>query len=127
MLYHFLVPLADQFSVFNVFRYLTFRTGGAVMTALIVSFIFGPVLIEVLKAHQRGGQPIRVDDPETHLLTKQGTPTMGGVLILLALSVATTSKTQALRKENRKEDGSRCPRWKQRNICFCIFTTFVQN
>ena len=89
MLYHFLVPFADQFSVFNVFRYLTFRTGGAVITALIVSFIFGPVLIEVLKAHQKGGQPIRVDGPENHLLTKQGTPTMGGVLILLALSVAT--------------------------------------
>ena len=89
MLYHFLVPFADQFSVFNVFRYLTFRTGGAVMTALVVSFIFGPVLIEILKSHQKGGQPIRTDGPETHLLTKQGTPTMGGVLILLALSVAT--------------------------------------
>ena len=89
MLYHFLVPLADEFSVLNVFRYLTFRTGGAVLTALVVSFMFGPALIEVLKSRQNGGQPIRVDGPETHLLTKQGTPTMGGVLILLALGVST--------------------------------------
>ena len=89
MLYHFLVPFADEFSVLNVFRYLTFRTGGAVLTALVVSFMFGPVLIEVLKARQKGGQPIRADGPETHLLTKQGTPTMGGVLILLALGIST--------------------------------------
>ena len=89
MLYHILVPFADQFGALNVFRYLTFRTGGAVITALIVSFLFGPVLIEMLKSRQSGGQPIRTDGPETHILTKQGTPTMGGVLILLALGLAT--------------------------------------
>jgi phospho-N-acetylmuramoyl-pentapeptide-transferase len=89
MLYHILVPLADQFGALNVFRYLTFRTGGAVITALIISFLFGPVLIEMLKSRQKGGQPIRADGPESHLLTKQGTPTMGGVLILLALGLAT--------------------------------------
>jgi phospho-N-acetylmuramoyl-pentapeptide-transferase len=89
MLYHILVPLADQFGALNVFRYLTFRTGGAVITALVLSFLFGPVLIEMLKSRQKGGQPIRADGPETHLLTKQGTPTMGGVLILLALTLAT--------------------------------------
>ena len=89
MLYHILVPLADQFGALNVFRYLTFRTGGAVITALVLSFLFGPVLIEILKSRQKGGQPIRADGPETHLLTKQGTPTMGGVLILLALTLAT--------------------------------------
>jgi phospho-N-acetylmuramoyl-pentapeptide-transferase len=89
MLYHVLVPLADQFGALNVFRYLTFRTGGAVITALVLSFLFGPVLIEMLKSRQKGGQPIRADGPETHLLTKQGTPTMGGMLILLALTLAT--------------------------------------
>jgi phospho-N-acetylmuramoyl-pentapeptide-transferase len=89
MLYHLLYPLADQISAFNVFRYITFRTGGAVMTALLVSFWLGPSLIRWLKKKQREGQPIRLDGPESHLLTKKGTPTMGGVLILAALSVAT--------------------------------------
>lgn len=88
MLYHILVPLAEQFTPLNVFRYLTFRTGGAVITALIVSFLFGPVLIRMLKTRQSAGQPIRADGPEGHL-TKKGTPTMGGFLILLALSIAT--------------------------------------
>jgi phospho-N-acetylmuramoyl-pentapeptide-transferase len=89
MLYLLLVPLADQVIVFNLFRYLTFRTGGAVMTALLVSFVLGPRVIRWLKAKQREGQPIREDGPESHLLTKKGTPTMGGVLILLALAIAT--------------------------------------
>lgn len=89
MLYNILFPLADQFSVLNVFRYLTFRTGGAVLTALVISFLFGPVVINMLKNRQHGGQPIREDGPESHLLTKKGTPTMGGFLILLALSIAT--------------------------------------
>jgi phospho-N-acetylmuramoyl-pentapeptide-transferase len=89
MLYHLLYPLADQISAFNVFRYITFRTGGAVMTALLVSFWLGPGLIRWLKRKQREGQPIRLDGPESHLLTKKGTPTMGGVLILAALSTAT--------------------------------------
>ncbi len=89
MLYHILFPLADQFTALNVFRYLTFRTGGAMITALIVSFLIGPVLINLLKTRQRGGQPIRSDGPEGHLLTKQGTPTMGGFMILLAMTLAT--------------------------------------
>jgi len=89
MLYHLLVPLADDFGALNVFRYLTFRTGGAVITALIVSFLFGPVLIETLKNRQQEGQPIRDDGPESHLLTKKGTPTMGGLLILIALTTTT--------------------------------------
>ena len=88
MLFHFLYPLSDQFAVLNVFRYLTFRTGGAVITALVLSFVFGPVLIRTLRARQNGGQPIRADGPESHF-TKQGTPTMGGFLILFALTVAT--------------------------------------
>lgn len=89
MLYNLLYPLADEISLFNVFRYLTFRTGGAVMTALLVAFVVGPGLIRWLRAKQGHGQPIREDGPEGHLLTKKGTPTMGGTLILLSLSVAT--------------------------------------
>jgi phospho-N-acetylmuramoyl-pentapeptide-transferase len=89
MLYSLLFPLADEIGVFNVIRYITFRTGGAVMTALLVSFLIGPALIRWLKRKQREGQPIRLDGPESHLLTKKGTPTMGGVLILLALTTAT--------------------------------------
>jgi phospho-N-acetylmuramoyl-pentapeptide-transferase len=89
MLYNLLYPLADQVGVFNLFKYLTFRTGGAVLTALIVSFLIGPGLINWLRKWQKQGQPIRTDGPESHLLTKKGTPTMGGFLILIALSVAT--------------------------------------
>ena len=89
MLFHLLYPMADQFPVLNVFRYLTFRTGGAVITALVIGFMFGPALISMLKSRQSTGQPIRSDGPEGHLLTKKGTPTMGGFLILLALSLAT--------------------------------------
>ena len=89
MLYNLLYPLADQISLFNVFRYLTFRTGGAVITALIVSFVAGPKIIRFLRSRQNGGQPIREDGPEGHLLTKKGTPTMGGFLILLALTIST--------------------------------------
>jgi phospho-N-acetylmuramoyl-pentapeptide-transferase len=75
--------------LFNLFRYITLRTGGAVMTALIVSFILGPMVIRWLKSKQAEGQPIRDDGPPSHLLTKKGTPTMGGVLILFAVTVAT--------------------------------------
>jgi len=89
MLYNLLVPLADQIQVFNLFRYLTFRTGGAIMTALLIGFVLGPWLIDWLRSKQREGQPIREDGPESHLLTKKGTPTMGGLLILIALSVST--------------------------------------
>lgn len=89
MLFHILYPLAEQFSALNVFRYITFRTGGAMITALTMSFLFGPVMIELLRSRQGQGQPIRDDGPESHLLTKKGTPTMGGVLILMAVCTAT--------------------------------------
>jgi phospho-N-acetylmuramoyl-pentapeptide-transferase len=88
MLY-FLYPLSDQFQAFNLFRYITFRSGGAVVTALLISFIFGPRIIAWLKSQQGEGQPIRTDGPQSHLVRKKGTPTMGGFLILLALSVST--------------------------------------
>jgi len=89
MLYHLLYPMADQFTILNVFQYLTFRTGGAVMTALFISFMFGPRFIAWLKSKQAEGQPIREDGPEGHILTKKGTPTMGGFLILLSVTLAT--------------------------------------
>jgi phospho-N-acetylmuramoyl-pentapeptide-transferase len=89
MLYNLLYPLADQVGFFNLFKYLTFRTGGAVVTALVVAFLAGPAVIAWLRRWQKQGQPIRTDGPESHLLTKKGTPTMGGFLILLALSVST--------------------------------------
>ena len=89
MLYNLLAPLADSHAIFNLFRYLTFRTGSAIITALLVSFLFGPMVIRWLKVRQSGGQPIRTDGPKSHLTAKAGTPTMGGVLILLAVSVAT--------------------------------------
>jgi len=89
MLFHLLFPLAHQFTPFNLFRYLTFRSGGAMVTALLISFFMGPRLIAWLKSKQAEGQPIRLDGPESHLVRKKGTPTMGGFLILLALIVST--------------------------------------
>lgn len=89
MLYNLLFPLADQVSVFNLFKYLTFRTGGAVLTGLLISFLAGPSVIRWLRKRQGKGQPIRTDGPESHLLTKKGTPTMGGFLILMALTLST--------------------------------------
>ncbi len=89
MLYALLFPLAGQVHFFNLFRYITFRAAGACLTALIISFWLGPKLIRWLKSMQRHGQPIREDGPERHLLEKKGTPTMGGVLILIALGLST--------------------------------------
>ena len=89
MLFNLLPPLADEFIFFNLFRYLTFRSGGAVVTALVITFLVGPFVIRWLKRKQGEGQPIRADGPESHLTTKAGTPTMGGFLILLALCTST--------------------------------------
>ena len=89
MLYNLLYPLADSFGPFNLFRYLTFRTGGAVLTALMVIFAFGPAAIRWLRSKQRTGQPIRNEGPQGHIVAKAGTPTMGGFLILLGLGVST--------------------------------------
>jgi phospho-N-acetylmuramoyl-pentapeptide-transferase len=87
MLYNLLYPLADQFALFNLFKYLTFRTGGAVLTSMIFSFWAGPGMIRWLRRKQGHGQPIRDDGPESHL-TKKGTPTMGGLLILTGLCLS---------------------------------------
>jgi phospho-N-acetylmuramoyl-pentapeptide-transferase len=87
MLY-WLADLSSTLSVFNVFRYLTVRTGGAMMTALIFVFLFGPWIIDHLRIRQGKGQPIRADGPKSHFV-KAGTPTMGGLMILIAIIVST--------------------------------------
>jgi phospho-N-acetylmuramoyl-pentapeptide-transferase len=87
MLYMLLYPLHTTYSAFNVLRYITFRTLMAALAAFLVSFLFGPWLIRKLTANQIG-QQIRPDGPERHL-SKAGTPTMGGVLILFSLVMST--------------------------------------
>lgn len=88
MLYNLLVPLSNEYIVFNLFRYITFRTGAAVMTALFICFVIAPPMIRWLRAVQREGQPIRKDGPESHF-EKAGTPTMGGLMILVSVSIST--------------------------------------
>ncbi|MBP7253885.1 MAG: phospho-N-acetylmuramoyl-pentapeptide-transferase [Alphaproteobacteria bacterium] len=91
MLYLLLAPLAEHhelMQIFNLFRYITFRSGGALMTALTICFVIGPRLIRWLRAQQGEGQPIRTDGPETHL-KKKGTPTMGGLMMLIAVIIST--------------------------------------
>ena len=88
MLY-WLTELAGELSAFNIFRYITFRTGGALITALLFVFLFGPQIIRSLRVRQGKGQPIRTDGPERHLIQKQGTPTMGGLMILSGFTFAT--------------------------------------
>ncbi len=81
--------LHGQAPILNLFRYITFRTGGAIMTAMLVVFLLGPWMIDALRVRQGKGQPIREDGPQSHLLTKKGTPTMGGLMILFGLCFAT--------------------------------------
>lgn len=87
MLYNLLTPLSEEYQIFNLFNYLTFRTGGAVMTALVICFIIGPHVINWLKSKQGAGQPLREIGPDhAH---KHGTPTMGGLMILISAGVST--------------------------------------
>jgi phospho-N-acetylmuramoyl-pentapeptide-transferase len=88
MLY-WLSAFSDTIGPLNVLRYITFRTGGAMITALIFVFLFGPWIISHLRLKQGKGQPIRSDGPQSHLVTKKGTPTMGGLMILFGLVVST--------------------------------------
>src|SRR5947209_1752095 len=76
-------------SILNVFRYITFRTGGAVATGALFVFLFGPWIIDHLRLRQGKGQPIRTDGPQSHIISKKGTPTMGGLMILSGLVVST--------------------------------------
>ena len=87
MLYHLLVPLKDAFGPFNVVQYITFRTGAATLTALILSIVLGPTFVRFLQ-RLSVGQSIREEGPQSHQV-KAGTPTMGGVLILFAVLVPT--------------------------------------
>ena len=87
-MFYELVNFSDQIGALNVFRYITFRTGGAIFTALLFVMMFGPGIIDVLRIKQGKGQPIREDGPQTHLL-KKGTPTMGGLMILAGVTVST--------------------------------------
>ena len=89
MLYNILLPFSDQLHILNLVRYLTFRSGAACLTSLVISFVLGPRVIRMLRSLQKQGQPIRLDGPERHLVEKKGTPTMGGVLILSALTIST--------------------------------------
>jgi phospho-N-acetylmuramoyl-pentapeptide-transferase len=89
VLYNLITPYASDFAAFNLFRYLTFRTGAAILFSLMVTLIIGPAMIRWLKRLQREGQPIRSDGPQSHLVTKKGTPTMGGLMILLSAAVTT--------------------------------------
>src|SRR3712207_3956956 len=84
-----LVDLSDRVGAFNVFRYITFRTGGAVVTAAVFVFLCGPAIINLLRLMQGKGQPIRTDGPQSHIVSKRGTPTMGGLMILSGLVVST--------------------------------------
>jgi len=77
-----------EYAGINLFRYLTFRTGSAVLTAMLICFILGPKIIRWLKTKQKKGQPIRSDGPQSHIVAKAGTPTMGGFMILLGLFVS---------------------------------------
>jgi phospho-N-acetylmuramoyl-pentapeptide-transferase len=81
-MFFWLADFSSTIGALNVFRYLTFRTAGATATGLAFVFFFGPLIIGFLKIKQGKGQPIREDGPATHLLTKKGTPTMGGLMIL---------------------------------------------
>ena len=88
MLYSFLTSLVDQFSALNVFRYLTFRTGLSVMSSMIIVFLIGAPFIRFIESHKITG-PIREDGPIDHIVKKVGTPTMGGVLILIGILFGT--------------------------------------
>ena len=78
----------QYFSFLNLFNYITFRTGGALLTSLFFSLIFGSIIINSLSSIQPVGQPIRSDGPERHIIEKSGTPTMGGILILSSILVS---------------------------------------
>src|ERR1700752_5163276 len=82
-----LVDFADKVSAFNVFPYIPFRTGGALITSALIVFILGPAIIASLRVRQGKGQPIRADGPQTHF-KKAGTPTMGGLMILSGIVIS---------------------------------------
>ena len=88
-MFFWLVDFSTSIPGLNVFRYITVRTGGAMGTAALFVFMFGPWIIDHLRLRQGKGQPIREDGPQSHLIAKKGTPTMGGLMILSGLVVST--------------------------------------
>ena len=84
MLYSFLTSLIDSYSFLNVFKYLTFRTGLSVITSFVIVFLIGEPLIKIFSKNQISG-PIRQDGPISHIIKKTGTPTMGGIIIILGI------------------------------------------
>jgi len=88
-MFYWLASFSDTISVLRVLRYITFRTGGAMFTAGVFVFLFGPMIIDRVRLRQGKGQPIRPDGPQSHLISKKGTPTMGGLMILSGLAVST--------------------------------------
>src|SRR3990170_2697612 len=88
-MFYWLPAYSETFQIFNVFRYITFRTGGALLTAAVFMFIAGSPIIDWLRAAQGKGQPIRSDGPQSHLKSKIGTPTMGGLMIIFAVTIST--------------------------------------
>ena len=89
MIYNIILNYIGDFGFLNVFKYLTFRAGAAFISSILLSFIFGPLLIKILRKKQKLGQPIRDDGPKWQIEAKKGTPTMGGTLILFALITST--------------------------------------
>lgn len=89
MLPDLLLDYKDYFQPLNLFNYITFRSIGALLTALVISLVFGQKIIWILKKFQKKGQPIRPDGPKNHIILKSGTPTMGGLLILFAFTIST--------------------------------------
>src|ERR1700729_1575463 len=89
MIFNLSRMIPEHYAIANLRRYITFRSACACLTALIVSFLLGPMMIRWLRSVQGQGQPIREDGPERHLIEKKGTPTMGGLLILLGVVIST--------------------------------------
>ena len=89
MIKYFAYEYQSIFSFLNIFSYITFRSGASILTALFFSLIFGNYVINKLSKIQPSGQPIREDGPESHIIAKKGTPTMGGLLIILSVIVST--------------------------------------
>ncbi len=98
MLYNIIITYVNEYSFLNIFKYITFRSGAAFITAILISFITGPFIINYLKKKQKLGQPIRKDGPKWQIEAKKGTPTMGGTMILLALTISTLMWVDLLNK-----------------------------
>ena len=114
MLFNLLAPLADDLVVFNLFRYLTFRTGGAILTGLLVSFAFGPAVIRWLRAHKVGEDVTKTDSKDlakmTEQMGKKNTPTMGGSFLIAALIASVLHKYVTGRLAERAGHAADAPR-----------------